>query len=88
MEAVNVLKGSLFCLPARVPRPSPDQLCLDRFEESLNGKVSAAFASCPGPIIGNPSLQKELNQRLALRSRIRLSTKYAVHALHVVQSMV
>ena len=43
VEAVDVLEDGRFCLPSRVPGPSPDQLCLDRFEEGLHCRVVVAI---------------------------------------------
>jgi len=44
VEAVDVLEDGQLGVSARLPRPSPDQLSLDRLEERLDGGVVIAVA--------------------------------------------
>jgi len=41
VEAVDVFEDCHLGLPPCFPRPSPDQLCLDGFEERLDGGIEA-----------------------------------------------
>ena len=45
VEAVDVLKESVADLVARYPSVSPDQFCLEGFEEGLDGSIIVAVAS-------------------------------------------
>ena len=44
VETVDVLEDGQLCVSARLPRPSPDQLSLDRLEERLDGGIVVAIA--------------------------------------------
>ena len=44
IEAVDVLKDGCLSLATRFPRPAPDQLGLDGFEESFDGGIVVAVA--------------------------------------------
>ena len=44
VEAIDVLEDCQFRVSSRVPRPAPDQLCLDGLEERLNGGVVVTIA--------------------------------------------
>ena len=39
VEAIDVFEDRHLGLPPGCPRPSPDQLGLDRFEERFNGRI-------------------------------------------------
>ena len=41
VEAIDVLEDRHLGLPPGCPRPSPDQLGLDGFEERFNGRIDA-----------------------------------------------
>ena len=39
VEAIDILEDGQLCFSSRLPRPAPDQLGLDRFEEGFDSRV-------------------------------------------------
>tara|TARA_R110002126_G_C10317815_1_gene488612 strand:+ start:628 stop:786 length:159 start_codon:yes stop_codon:yes gene_type:complete len=39
IEAIDIFEDGHFCLPARVPDASPDQFCLNSFEECFHSRI-------------------------------------------------
>ena len=60
VEAVDVFEDRHLSLSAGVPGVSPDQLCLDGFEERFNGGVVIAISfathGCPEPMLAQDLL--------------------------------
>lgn len=61
VEAVDVLEYGQLRVSARLPRPAPDELGLDRFEERLDGRVVIAVA-----LAAHRYLEAMLTQKLLI----------------------